>query len=104
VGSPRFHDAVMKNSDSSHLDIEDGRVIARLQRLTAELLADRRSGQWRAETLDEIYRARLELERRVLNSCRQHRDAIIRADAQAWWLIEWAKITAPALRPTDGRP
>ena len=85
------------------MDIEDGRVIARLQRLTAELLADRRKGQWRAETVDEIYRARLELER-GLNSCRQHRDAIIRADAQAWRLIEWAKIMAPeAVRPRDGR-
>jgi hypothetical protein len=86
------------------LDIEYGRVIARLQRLTAELLADRRKGQWRAETADEIYRARLELERRGLNSYRQHRDAIIRADAQAWRLIEWAKIMAPeAVRPRDGR-
>ena len=58
------------------MDIEYGRVIARLQRLTAELLAD----------------------------SAKHRDAIIRADAQAWRLIEWAKIMAPeAVRPRDGR-
>ena len=82
-----------------HLDLEDGRVIARLQRLTAELLADKRTGQWRAETVDEIYRTRVELERRGLHSCRQHREAVVRADQQAWRLIEWIKITTPIHTP-----
>jgi hypothetical protein len=45
--------------------------------------------------VDAIYRTRQELERRGLNSCHQHRDAILRADQQAWRLIEWTKITTP---------
>ena len=81
------------------MDTEDGRLIARLQRLTAELLADKRRGQWRPETVDEIYQARLELERRGLNRCRQHRDAVKRADQQAWRLIEWTKIITPIHTP-----
>ena len=40
---------------------DDGRLIARLQKLTTELLADKRLGRWRAETVNELYRARLSL-------------------------------------------
>jgi len=93
----RFHDTVVE-LDSRFVGGRSGyrrcRVIARRQGLTTELLADKRSAQWRPETVDEIYRARLEPERRGLNKCRQYRDAIMRVDQQAWRLIECAKFAA----------
>lgn len=33
---------------------DDGRLIARLQKLTTELLADKRLGRWRAETVNDL--------------------------------------------------
>ena len=84
---------------------EDGRLIARLQKLTTELLADKRLGRWRAETVNELYRARLELEKRGLKNSPEYRDAVLRADEQAWRLVEWAKLTAPnPLQPPDAPP
>ena len=74
---------------------DDGRLIARLQSLMTELLADKRLGRWRAETVNELCRARLELEQRGLKNSPEYRDAVLRADQQAWRLVEWARLTAP---------
>ena len=46
------------------MESDDGRLIARFQRLTTELLAEKRLGQWHPELVDELYRASLELEER----------------------------------------
>jgi hypothetical protein len=73
---------------------DDGRLIARLQSLTTELLADKRLGRWRAETVNELCRARLELGQRDLKNSPEYRDAVLRADQQAWRLVEWARLTA----------
>jgi hypothetical protein len=56
-----------------------------------ELLADKRLGRWRAETVNELCRARLELEQRGLKNSPEYRDAVLRADQQAWRLVEWAR-------------
>lgn len=75
------------------MDSDDSRIIARFQRLTTELLADKRLGQWHPELLDELYRTSLELERRGLKKSPEYRNALLRADQQAWRLVEWAKVS-----------
>ncbi|MFL6831496.1 MAG: hypothetical protein ACJ8F0_02800 [Xanthobacteraceae bacterium] len=87
------------------MDSDDSRIIARFQRLTTELLAGKRLGQWHPELLDELYRTSLELERRGLKKSPEYRNAMLRADQQAWRLVEWAKLTgaAPAT-PADSPP
>jgi hypothetical protein len=75
------------------MDSDDSRIIARFQRLTTELLAGKRLGQWHPELLDELYRTSLELERRGLKKSPEYRNALLRADQQAWRLVEWAKLS-----------
>jgi hypothetical protein len=82
------------------MDSDDSRIIARFQRLTTELLADKRLGQWHPELLDELYRTSLELERRGLKKSPEYRNALLRADQQAWRLVEWAKVSS-ANSPTS---
>ena len=48
------------------MNTDDSRLIARFQRLTTELLAQKRLGQWHPELVDELYRTSLELEQRRL--------------------------------------
>lgn len=76
------------------MDSDDSRIIARFQRLTTELLADKRLGQWHPELLDELYRTSLELERRGLKKSPEYRNALLRADQHAWRLVEWAKVSS----------
>ena len=75
------------------MDSDDSRIIARFQRLTTELLTGKRLGQWHPELLDELYRTSLELERRGLKKSPEYRNALLRADQQAWRLVEWAKVS-----------
>ena len=75
------------------MDPEDSRIIARFQRLTTELLAEKRLGQWHPELVDELYRTSLELEERGLKKSPEYRNALLRADQQAWRLVEWAKVS-----------
>ena len=90
------------------MESDDGRLIARFQRLTTELLAQKRLGQWHPELVDELYRTSLELDQRGLKQTPEYRNALLRADEQAWRLVEWAKLsgsnapappTAPAEQP-----
>src|SRR5262249_15025502 len=73
-----------------------------------ELLAQKRLGQWHPELVDELYRASLDLEQRGLKQTPEYRNALLRADEQAWRLVEWARLsgsdasappTAPAEQP-----
>jgi hypothetical protein len=50
------------------MDPDDSRVIARFQRLTTELLAEKRLGQWHPELVDELYQTSRELEQRGLKN------------------------------------
>ena len=76
------------------MDPEDSRVIARFQRLTTELLAEKRLGQWHPELVDELYRTSLELEERGLKKSPEYRNALLRADQHAWRLVECARLSA----------
>ena len=75
------------------MDPEDSRIIARFQRLTTELLAEKRLGQWHPELVDELYRTSLELEERGLKKSPEYRNALLRADQHAWRLVECARLS-----------
>ena len=75
------------------MNSDDGRLIARFQRLTTELLAEKRLGQWHPELVDELYRTSLELEQRGLKKTPEYRNAMVQADQQAWRLVEWARLS-----------
>src|SRR5262249_30318295 len=75
------------------MDPDDSRIIARFQRLTTELLAEKRLGQWHPELVDELYQTSRELEQRGLKNSPEHRNAMLRADEQAWRIVEWARIS-----------
>ena len=101
------HDYPNQQGDCS-MESDDGRLIARFQRLTTELLAEKRLGQWHPELVDELYRTSLELDERGLKQTPEYRNALLRADEQAWRLVEWARLsgsdapappTAPAEQP-----
>ena len=48
------------------MNTDDSRIIARFQRLTTELLDQKRLGEWHPELVDELYRTSLEIEERGL--------------------------------------
>ena len=86
------------------MDPDDSRIIARFQRLTTELLAEKRLGQWHPELVDELYRNSLELEERGLRKSPEYRNALLRADQHAWRLVECARLSgsdspAPSASP-----
>ena len=75
------------------MNTEDSRIIARFQRLTTELLVQKRLGQWHPEVVDELYRTSLEIEERGLKKTPEYRDAMVRAYEEACWLAELAKLS-----------
>ena len=75
------------------MDADDSRIIARFQRLTTELLAEKRLGQVHPELLDELYRTSLKLEQRGLKKSPEYRNALLHADQHAWRLVECAKLS-----------
>ena len=79
------------------MNIDDGRIIARFQRLTTELLAQKRLGQWHPELVDELYRTSLELEQRGLKKSPEYRNAMSRVHQQASWLAECSRLSGAAI-------
>src|SRR5260370_34538141 len=77
------------------MNMDDSRIIARFQRLTTGLMAAKRLGQWRPELGDEVYRTWVELEQRGLKKTPEYRKIRLRADHQAWWLAELARVSRP---------
>ena len=78
------------------MNTEDSRIIARFQRLTTELLVQKRLGQWHPEVVDELYRTSLQIEERGLKRTPEYRDAMVRAYDKACWLAELAKLSGTA--------
>jgi hypothetical protein len=74
------------------MNTDDSRVIARFQRLTTELLVQKRLRQWHPELVDELYRTSLEIEQRGLKKSPEYRTAMVRAYEEACWLAELAKL------------
>lgn len=79
------------------MNTDDSRLIARFQRLTTELLAQKRLGQWHPELVDELYRTSLELEQRGLKKSPEYRNAMSRVHQQAWWLAEWSRLSGAGI-------
>jgi len=75
------------------MNTDDSRIIARFQRLTTELLVQKRLGQWHPEAVDELYRTSLKIEERGLKKTPEYRDAMVRAYDKACWLAELAKLS-----------
>src|SRR5262249_22922741 len=87
------------------MDPDDSRIIARFQRLTTELLAEKRLGQWHPELVDELYQTSRELEQRGLKNSPEYRNAMLRADEQACRIVEWARISkSDSASPPDSAP
>jgi inactivated superfamily I helicase len=86
------------------MDADDSRIIARFQRLTTELLAEKRLGQVHPELLDELYRISLELEQRGLKKSAEYRNALLRADQHAWRLVECAKLSGSDSASSSASP
>src|SRR5262245_59202603 len=82
------------------MNADDSRIIARFQRLTTELLAGKRLGEWHPELVDELYRTSLELDQRGLKKSPEYRDALLRAD----WLVEWARLSSSESAPPSASP
>jgi hypothetical protein len=70
------------------MNMDDSRIIARFQRLMTGLMAG-----------DELYRTWVELEQRGLKKTSEYRNVMLRADRQAWWLAELARLSSPDLAP-----
>src|SRR5262245_24609670 len=68
------------------MNIDDSRLIALFQRLTTELLIEKRLGRRRPELTDELYKAWREVEQRGLNRTPAYRNLLSRADRHALWL------------------
>jgi hypothetical protein len=68
------------------MNMEESRLIVRLQRLITETLVEKRLGQRRPELTDELYETWLEVEQRGLKETPEYRNVLSRADAHALWL------------------
>ena len=84
------------------MNTDDSRIIARFQRLTTELLAQKRLGQWHPELVDELYRTSLELEQRGLKKSPEYRNAMSRVYQQARWLAECSRLGGAGIDPPAG--
>jgi hypothetical protein len=87
------------------MNMEDGRLIARFQRLTTELLIEKRLGRRRPELTDELYQTWLEVDQRGLKETPEYRNIMKRADRDALWLAGLVMLSKP-YRPFSslGRP
>jgi len=81
------------------MNMDESRLIARFQRLTTELLIEKRLGQRRPELTDELYQAWLEVDQGGLNKTPEYRNVMLRADRHALWLAGLVKLTNPDAAP-----
>ena len=77
------------------LNIDDGRLIVRFQRLITEVLVEKRLGQRRPELTDELYQTWREVEQRGLKQTPEYRNVLLRADGHAFWLSGLVRLAAP---------
>jgi len=77
------------------MNIDDGRLIVRFQRLITEMLVEKQLGQRRPELTDELYQTWREVGRRGLKETPEYRDVLLRADRHALWLAGLVRLAAP---------
>ena len=75
------------------MNMDESRLIARFQRLTTELLIEKRLGQRRSELTDELYQTWLEVDQGGLNKTSEYRNVLLRADRHALWLAGLVKLS-----------
>jgi hypothetical protein len=78
------------------VNMEDSRLIAQFQRLTTELLIEKRLGRRRLELTDELYRTWLEVDQRDLKETPEYRNVMKRADRHALWLAGLVMLSTSA--------
>jgi hypothetical protein len=78
------------------VNMEDSRLIAQFQRLTTELLIEKRLGRRRPELTDELYRTWLEVDQRDLKETPEYRNVMLRADRHALWLAGLVMLSTSA--------
>src|SRR5215813_943828 len=81
------------------MNMDDSRLIARFQRLTTELLIEKRLGQRRPELTDELYQTWLEIDQRGLKETPEYRNVMLRADRHALWLAGLVMLSKPDAAP-----
>jgi hypothetical protein len=77
------------------MNMDDSRLIARFQRLTAELLIEKQLGQRRPELTSEVYQTWLEVEQRGLKKTPEYRNVMLRVDRHALWLAGLVRLSSP---------
>jgi hypothetical protein len=81
------------------MNINEGRLIVRFQRLITEMLVEKRLGQRRSELTDELYQTWREVRQRGLNKTPEYRNVLSRADQHALWLAGLVKLSSPDAAP-----
>jgi hypothetical protein len=81
------------------MNINEGRLIVRFQRLITEMLVEKRLGQRRSELTDELYQTWREVRQRGLNKTPEYRNVLSRADQHALWLAGLVKLSSPDVAP-----
>jgi hypothetical protein len=82
------------------MNMDDGGLIARFQRLTTELLIEKRLGQRRPELTRELYQTWLEVGQRGLKETPEYRNVMLRADRHALWLAGLVRLTSQDAAPS----
>ena len=83
------------------MNMDDGGLIARFQRLTTELLIEKRLGQRRPELTRELYQTWLEVGQRGLKETPEYRNVLLRADRHALWLAGLVGLAAPPVSSAE---
>jgi hypothetical protein len=86
------------------MNIDDGRLIVRFQRLITEMLVEKQLGQRRPELTDELHQTWREVEQRALKKTPEYRNVLLSADRHALWLAGLVRLAArPVSSPETER-
>jgi hypothetical protein len=81
------------------MNMDDSRLIARFQRLTTEVLIEKRLGPRRPELADELFQSWREVEQRGLKKTPEYRNVMLRVDRHALWLAGLVRLIGPDAAP-----
>jgi hypothetical protein len=81
------------------MNMDDSRLIARFQRLTTEVLIEKRLGPRRPDLGDELFQSWREVEQRGLKRTPEYRNVMLRVDRHALWLAGLVRLSSPGAAP-----
>jgi hypothetical protein len=81
------------------MNMDDSRLIARFQRLTTEVLIEKRLGPRRPELVSELFQSWRDVEQRGLKKTPEYRNLMLRVDRHALWLAGLVKLSSPDAAP-----